>query len=237
MRELKITHLYPELLNLYGDKGNIASLKCRAEWRDISVVVTEVSAEDKIDFENTDILFLGGGGDRELKTVLNCLTPFKNELSDYIEKGGVMITVCDGFPLLGKNLVVGNETVEGLGILDITTALSEERLIGDVLAECDIDGESFLVSGFENRAGVTDIKGETPFLKVVSGNGETDGVIKNNLFASYFHGPLLPKNPELCDIILKRALVKKYGDAELTPLDDEFENEASEVMRKRLLKG
>jgi len=237
MRELKITHLYPELLNLYGDKGNIASLKCRAEWRGITTTVVKTAPGDTIDFENTDILFLGGGSDKELKEVLNCLLPYKSALSDYVEKGGVMLCVCEGFPLMGKSLVIDEEQVEGLGILDIITTASEKRLTGDVLLDCSIDGNDFQVAGFENRAEIIDISNEKPLGKVVSGNGETDGAVKNNLFASNLHGPLLPKNPVLCDIILKRALLKKYGDAEgFAPLDDAFEEEALSVMTKRLIK-
>lgn len=235
MRELKITHLYPELLNLYGDKGNIAALKCRAEWRDISVSVTEVRPGENIDFENTDILFLGGGSDKELKNVIELLLPEKEKFVAYAENGGVILAVCEGFPLLGKTLVIGDENTEGLGVLDIISEKSGKRLTGDVMLKCDIDGEKFNVTGFENRELTVNTKDKTPFGKVVKGNGEADGIIYKNVFASFLHGPLLPKNPRLTDILLKRALVKKYGETgAFSTLDDSVENEASSVMEKRI---
>lgn len=236
MRELKITHLYPELLNLYGDSGNIAAMKCRAEWREISVSVKEVLPKENIDFENTDILFLGGGSEKELEAVLELLLPQKEQFAEYVKNGGVVLAVCEGFTLLGKSLEISGKQKEGLGILDITSKTTEKRFTGDVATECEIDGEKFIVIGFENRNYVTEIFDKTPLGKVVSGNGETDGVLENNVFASGLCGPLLPKNPKLTDILLKRALVKKYGEAESFPmLCDETEKEALEVMRKRLL--
>ena len=237
MRELKITHLYPELLNLYGDKGNIASLKYRAKWRGISVTVDEVLSGENADFENTDILFLGGGSGKEIKTVLEYLLPQKEKIKEYAENGGVIFAVCEGFPMLGKTFVTDGKTSSGLGILDVSFSYSEKRFTGDVAENVSIDGEEFVVTGFENRDYIVEKSEEAHFGKVISGNGEYDGAVKNNVFASCLHGPLLPKNPKLCDVLLKRALVKKYGDAELKPLEDDFENEASEVMKKRLLKG
>ena len=236
MRELKITHLYPELLNLYGDKGNIASLKCRAEWRGISASVTEVKRDDELNLEDTDILFLGGGSEKELETVLNLLLAQKEKIISYAENGGVLLSVCEGMTLLGNSLEIFGKQTNGLGILDIKTTSSNKRKTGDVAGECDIDGEKFIITGFENRAFDVDCSKEMPFLKVICGNGETDGALKNNVFASCLHGPLLPKNPKLCDILLKRALEKKYGEVgEFPSLDDGMENEASSVMQKRLI--
>ncbi len=138
---------------------------------------------------------------------------------------------------------MGDETVPGLEILDIDTHRGEGRLIGNIVLECEIDGEIFRLVGFENHGGRTDIKNETPLGKVLKGYGNDgksgfEGVLKNNVFATYLHGPLLPKNPQLADIILKRALIKKYGAdgaADFKPLSDGFEHEASRVMQERLL--
>ena len=234
--ELKIAHLYPELLNLYGDKGNIVSLTKRAQWRNIKVSVTEYTIKDEIDFNNTDILFIGGGSDKEQLVVSKQLSKVKIKVADYVENNGVVVAICGGFQLMGKYYKIKNETVEGLGILDMYTEYSESRLTSDVIVETD-----FLdcpVVGFENHAGRTYINNHTPLGKVVygSGNNENDGVegvIYKNLLGTYLHGPLLPKNPQLCDYIIKKALQNKYGDVELQDLDDSIEISANNYIVNR----
>lgn len=243
MKTLHITHLYPDLLNLYGDRGNIATLVKRCAWRGIETNVQEITENALPDLENTDILFLGGGSDREQALVCSKLLRIKKELKEYAERGGVIIAVCGGYQLLGNFYQMGEETVEGLGILDIDTHRGSNRLIGNIVLECSIDGEKFRLVGFENHGGRTDIKGETPLGKVLSGFGNNgvsgfEGVLKQNIFATYLHGPLLPKNPQLADVILKRALKQKYGvegTADFGALEDTFEQEASRVMQNRLL--
>ncbi len=242
-KQLNITHLYPDLLNLYGDRGNIATLCMRSAWRGIKASVTEVVGDALPDLLKTDILFLGGGSDREQGLVCQKLLNMKDELKAYAENGGVIVAVCGGYQLLGNFYQMGDETVPGLQILDIDTHRGEGRLIGNIVLECEIDGETFRLVGFENHGGRTDIKDETPLGKVLKGCGNDgksgfEGVLKNNVFATYLHGPLLPKNPQLADIILKRALIKKYGAdgaADFKPLSDGFEHEASRVMQERLL--
>lgn len=229
--EINIVHLYPDYLNLYGDRGNIAALCYRLEKRDINAVVTNIEGDGSLSLKDCDILFLGGGSDREQKIVCDKLLAHCDEIRNYIENGGVCIAVCGGYQLLGNFYQLKDETIEGLKILDTDTKRSDgKRLISNVILSCNIDGIDFKIAGFENHGGRTDIKNHTPLGKVVYGYGNNgvsgyEGVLYKNVFATYLHGPLLPKNPVLCDIILKRALKKKYGeDITLSPLDDEFEN-------------
>ena len=229
---LKIAHLYPELLNLYGDRGNIISLKKRAEWRGIDVEVKEYKLADEIDFENIDILFIGGGSDREQLLVCQRLKEIKKDFKNYVENNGVVTAICGGYQLLGKYYKMKEETVEGLDILDIYTESGEGRLIGNVVIETEFLDRPIV--GFENHGGRTYIKNHNPLGKVVYGNGNNDndkaeGVLYKNVIGTYLHGPLFPKNPHLCDYIIKKALQNKYGEVELEELDDSVEFAANEL--------
>lgn len=247
MGEFKITivHLFPDLLNLYGDKGNIEALRKRLVWRGIDAEVKECTCDNPyINFDETDIFFLGGGTDREEKIVLEKLLEHKKEFHSFAESGGTILAVCGGFELLGKELKYTDETTEGLGILDIYTDLSnsKKRLIGDVIIECE--GLSEKVVGFENHGGRIDIKNHTPLGHVLKGFGNNieskfEGVVYKNVTATYLHGPLLPKNPELCDRILSQALKHKYKTFKnLSPLDDDFETAAkTHIVKKYLQKS
>lgn len=234
--ELKIAHLYPELLNLYGDRGNIISLKKRAEWRGIDVIVNEYKLDDEIDFENTDILFIGGGSDREQLLVCQKLKEIKDKFKDYVENNGVVTAICGGYQLLGHYYKMKNETVDGLGILDLYTESGKGRLISNVVIETDFLEHP--VVGFENHGGRTFINNHTPLGKVLYGNGNNgndgyEGVIYKNVIGTYLHGPLFPKNPHLCDYVIKKALQNKYGDIELQELDDTTEIAANDYIVNR----
>lgn len=234
--ELKIAHLYPELLNLYGDRGNIISLVKRAEWRGIDVSVTEYKLDDEIDFESTDILFIGGGSDREQFLVCEKLSESKKEFKNYVENNGVVAAICGGYQLLGQYYKMKDEVVEGLGILDMYSENGDSRLIGDVIIETDF--LEYPVVGFENHGGRTFINNHAPLGKVIYGNGNNgndgyEGVIYKNVIATYLHGPLFPKNPHLCDYIIKKALQNKYGDVELQDLDDSIEITANKYIVNR----
>ena len=239
--ELKILHLYPDLLNLYGDKGNIECMKKRLEWRGIDVTVQEYTNDSSgLDLSDVDIVFLGGGSDREQKIVCSRLLAYKGKIKEYVENDGVFVAVCGGYQLMGKEYRMENETVEGLGILDISTVLGKKRLIGDCVIKSElIDGE---IVGFENHGGRTDIGNHTPLGKVVCGYGNDEksgyeGVVCKNVVATYLHGPLFPKNPKLCDYILEKALNKKYpGSGQLTPLDDTMEITANKYICDRCKK-
>ena len=240
--EINIVHLYPDLLNLYGDKGNIACMQKRLEWRGIKANIVQCTNEDhSIDLNTADIIFVGGGSDREQEIVCGLLLKKKDELIKYVESDGVLLAVCGGYQLLGKYYQTAESKIEGLGILDIYTDAGPNRLIGNVLFSNDRLTKPIV--GFENHAGRTFIGNYTPLGKVVYGHGNTgdsgyEGVIYKNVTATYLHGPLLPKNPQLCDMLLTSALKRKYPDfTELIPLDDTLENKANDYISERFVKN
>lgn len=233
--EINIIHLYPDLLNLYGDKGNIACMQKRLEWRGIKANVLQCTNKDSnIDLKSADIIFVGGGSDREQEIVCNKLLEKKDEIKEYVDDNGVLVAVCGGYQLLGKYYQTSNTKIKGLGILDIYTDAGETRLISNVVLECDKFSQPIV--GFENHAGRTYIGDCTPLGKVKFGNGNTggsgyEGVLYKNVIATYLHGPLLPKNPQLCDYILTCALKRKYPEFQsLSLLDDKLENTANEYV-------
>ena len=237
--EINIIHLYPDLLNLYGDRGNIACMQKRLEWRGISVNVRTCTNKDhSIDLSGADIIFVGGGSDREQEIVCNLLLKKKDELVKYVESDGVLVAVCGGYQLLGKYYKTATTKIEGLGILDIYTDSGDTRLISNVVLESD--KFDMPIVGFENHAGRTYLgDGMTPLGRVKFGNGNTvesgyEGVIYKNVIATYLHGPMLPKNPHLCDYILECALKRKYPEFEgLSPLDDELEVKANKYISEK----
>lgn len=225
---LNILHLYPDLLNLYGDKGNLASLTHRLTWRGMDASVTVCNQEDTPNFSDCDIVILGGGADKEQESVCELLADKAEALKAYVESNGVMLATCGGFEMLGT-----------LGVLDIQTEVGEKRLISDVILKSDLTDTP--ICGFENHSGRIDIGNYTPLGKVLFGNGNngtdgTEGLVYRNLIATYLHGPLLPKNPQLCDWLLLRALKKKYPNFEaLTPLDDSMESAANQYICRTFL--
>lgn len=234
--ELKIAHLYPELLNLYGDRGNIISMEKRAQWRGIDVQVKEYTLNDEIDFDNIDILFIGGGSDREQLLVCEKLKEIKENFKNYVENNGVVIAICGGYQLLGHYYKMKDETIQGLDILDVYTESGEGRLIDNVVIQTEFSNRP--VVGFENHGGRTFINNHTPFGKVLYGNGNNgtdnfEGVMYKNVIGTYLHGPLLPKNPHLCDYIIKKALQNKYGEVKLQELDDSIEFAANDYIVNR----
>ena len=242
MKQINIVHLYPDLLNLYGDKGNIETLRKRLLWRGIDANIIECTCNcPQIDFENADIIFLGGGSEREQNIVLSRLMEEREEFIRYVENDGCLLAVCGGFELLGKKIKTAQKEIEALGILDVVTDLtsSDNRLIGNVIIESQDICEKIV--GFENHGGRVDIGKHTPLGKVLKGYGNNgksgyEGVVYKNVIATYLHGPLLPKNPALCDVILSKALQKKYSDfSGLSPLDDEIETKANNYIVSILL--
>lgn len=237
-------HLFPDLLNLYGDKGNIECMRKRLTWRGIDCAVRPFTMEDAdFDLSDIDIIFLGGGSDREQKIVCHSLLEHKKELQDFVENGGSLVAVCGGYQLLGKYYKLEDETIDGLEILDIYTEQGKGRLIGNIVLETDLPQKPAVkIVGFENHGGRTYIGKHQPLGKVIYGNGNADrsgaeGVLYKNVVATYLHGPLFPKNPALCDYVLTNALRKKYPDfRELSPLDDTLENTANEYIAERFLK-
>lgn len=239
--ELDICHLYPDLLNVYGDVGNIIILKDRLLKRGINVNVHNISVGDSFNYKDYDIVLLGGGQDSEQTIVSKDLTSKRDEVKKYIEAEKVMLTICGGYQLLGEYYIGSNgEMIKGLDLIDIRTEKGDTRFIGDTICK-EIETNEYLI-GFENHGGRT-ILGEKvrPIGEVVvgygnNGNDKTCGCIYKNTFGTYFHGSFLSKNPKFADKLIKKALFNKYSeDVELEQLDDEFYDKAREVMLDRLI--
>lgn len=236
--KLIIGHLYPDLLNLYGDRGNIQCFQKRLSWRGIEPEVRAICAGDKIDFTQFDIVLLGGGSDREQEIVCHWLNKVKRSFRAYVEDGGVTLAICGGYQLLGNYYKTSQQTIEGLGILDIYTQWEAKRLTGDVVLKSDRFTNPIV--GFENHSGRTYIGDYNAFGSVVRGFGNTgqsgqEGVLYKNCIGTYLHGPLLPKNPEICDFLLTQALRRKYrGDITLEPLGDELEHRANQYICEKV---
>lgn len=237
--KVKIGHLYPDLLNLYGDRGNIQCLKKRCQWRGIEAEVQSFQITDKVDFSDLDIVLLGGGSDREQLLVCEKLKSIQKDCKGYVEDGGVLIAICGGYQLLGHYYDTGSEKVEGLSLVDLYTDHGEPRLISNIVIQND-QFEHPIV-GFENHGGRTYIGDNKPLGKVLFGYGNNDkdqaeGVLYKNVVGTYLHGPLLPKNPHICDYLIRNALERKYGVSELAPLDDSQELAANQYIVDRFVK-
>ena len=231
--ELKICHLYPDLLNLYGDRGNTVCMEKRLQWRGIDCRFTEVKYGDNDPLSDYDLIFIGGGQDFEQKLLMEDLQRGKgNNIKAAAEDGKTFLAICGGYQLLGHYYQMSDGTkCEYIGAIDVFTVAGEKRMIGNTACNSE---EAGTIVGFENHAGKTFLSGAVSSLGTVlkgSGNNGEDGregARYKNVFATYYHGPVLPKNPELCDLILKTALGRKYGIFELRPLDDSAENAAKE---------
>ena len=242
--ELKICHMYPDVLNLYGDGGNIRCLTQRLRWRGIESSVRLLPIGDTARLGDFDLVFIGGGQDFEQQVLLEDLHRGKDrEIRAAIEDGMPFLTICGGYQMLGSYY----ETHDGkrcdfIGALDLYTVGRSTRMIGNYCFECGPESGGSTVVGFENHSGKTWLgSGVKPLGKVLAGfgnNGEDggEGARYKNVFGSYSHGPILPKNPELCDFILLTALTRKYGRAELSTLDDAAERAAHDEMVERVLR-
>lgn len=232
--ELKICHLYPDLLNTYGDFGNLLLFKQRAMARGIDVTISNVSIGDE--FGDYDFVFIGGGQDFEQSIVAADLLLKKPALAQYIETGGVCLAICGGYQLMGEYYSLPNgDKMEATSILPIYTKAGQNRLIGNVVV--DADGDTLV--GFENHSGRTYIGDLKPLGMVTYGNGnngedKTEGCIYKNTYCTYLHGPLFSKNPSLSDKLLLKALINRYGSAELEPIDYSLEINAKKELLQKL---
>ena len=203
--KITIGHLYPDLLNLYGDRGNIQCLMKRCLWRGIEAETIAYELDDRIDFSKLDIVLLGGGSDREQMLVCEKLKEIQKDFKAYVEDNGVVIAICGGYQLLGNYYKTDQGMIEGLKLVDMSTEQGKGRLIGNIVMQSDL---------FE------------------------EGVVYKNVIGTYLHGPLLPKNPQLADLLISRALEKKYGKKiELEKLDDSEEQEANSYIFHRFVKN
>lgn len=236
---MKIGHLFPDLLNLYGDLGNIRTLQKRLEWRGLPVNVENYTLKQAIDFSQLDIVVLGGGSDREQAIVCQRMKELKPDFQAFIEDGGVVLAICGGYQLLGHFYETSQGKIEGLGILNLDTVQKPGRLIGNIVLESELVSSPIL--GFENHGGRTNIYDHEPLGRVILGYGNDEsktkeGVVYKNVIGTYCHGPLLPKNPQLADWLLTKALARQGQRTDLMPLDDSLEEQAKADQLKRFLK-
>ena len=247
MKELNILYLYPDILELYGDFGNIQVLKYRLEKRAIKANVTPYSiGNDAPNFSDYDLVFAGGGADQEQGILSKDLVNYKANIKEAIKSGVFFLLICGAYQLFGKYYKdAEGDIIPGLSIFDYyTEALNDrkKRCIGNIVLNCNLNGKETKVIGFENHGGQTfDI--EAPFGDVLYGNGNKfgdtkEGFFLKNVIATYLHGPLLSKNPDVSDYIIKYCLDRKYNeDIVLEPLDDTFENLCRKQLLDRFLKA
>jgi len=243
MAQFTIAHLYPDMMNLYGDRGNLICLKKRLEWRGHECLIKSVGLGQDIDFESIDMVFMGGGSDREQGLVYEDLITRADGFFNAIEAGLPVLCVCGAYQLLGEAYIAADgKMLKGLGFFDFITRGSEPRLIGNVLLEARLNGCNTTVVGFENHGGRTylDDPRLEPFGRVVKGYGNNgqdggEGIKYKNLIGTYLHGPLLPKNPAVADFFIN-AMAERHGlSSEITPLKDNIENFAHQQVKFRIL--
>lgn len=261
MKEIKLLYLYPDMLELYGDYGNVQVLKYRCEKRGINLIVDRYSVEDNApDFRKYDIVFAGGGADNEQSILATDLVKYKENIKQAIDDGTFFLLICGAYQLFGQYYkgVDGNK-IPGLGVFKYYTEANSDRkkrCIGNIITEAKINGKVTKVIGFENHGGQT-FNVSNSFGKVVVGNGnkfkdKEEGYFQKNVIATYLHGPLLSKNPEIADYIIKYCLDRKYNEdllkdenekillkgiandtQELEKLNDSFEMEARKILLNR----
>jgi CobQ-like glutamine amidotransferase family enzyme len=238
--ELRLLALYPEQMNIYADRGNIVFLRRRCEWRGIGFAYAAAGPGDGFDPAAHDLLYLGGGQDRDqLAVAADMVGTKQGAMAAAVGDGATVLAVCGGYQLLGHSYQLEEERLPGLGLVDLETVRKPgPRLIGNVAIEVDLGTGPRIVAGFENHGGRTYLSaGVEPLGRVVKGfgnNGEdrTEGVQLNNLIGTYLHGPLLPKNAWLADHLISLALERRYGERpDLEPLDDTLEQAAHESAR------
>ncbi len=223
--------LYPDLMNIYGDRGNILTLVKRVEWRGLEARVLELGRGAAGAMDDVDVFFFGGGQDREQALIYDDLREFKQHaLQRAVGDGAQVLAVCGGYQLLGHYYQTADgERYDGIGLIDVKTEAGKKRFIGDVVVRTEIDGltPSTLV-GFENHSGRTFLgPAAKPLGKVIQGKGnngsdKTEGCMQDGIIGTYMHGSLLPKNPHLADHLIARALRRRGGGA-LSHLDDSAE--------------
>jgi lipid II isoglutaminyl synthase (glutamine-hydrolysing) len=244
--ELRVLALYPEQMNIYADRGNILFLQHRCEWRGIGFSYATAGPGEGVDPSAHDLIYIGGGQDRDQRLVAGDMLASKRAgLASAVADGAVLLAVCGGYQLLGHSYQLGDERIEGLGLADLETVREEgPRLIGNVAIEVDLGEGPLTVAGFENHGGRTHL-GPTaePLGKVLKGFGNNgrdglEGVRRSNMFGTYLHGPLLPKNSVLADRLIALALARRAGaEPELAPLDDALEDAAHASARAAAMRG
>jgi len=232
---LRVCALYPELMNIYADRGNIAVLRARCEWRGMDFELGSVTVGEDLDPAAHDLFYIGGGQDRDQAAVAQDMAQGKSEaMHAAADRGAAVLAVCGGYQLLGHSYTMGDEELPGIGLVDLRTVREDgPRLIGNCAIEADLGDGPRVIAGFENHGGRTHLgAGAEPLGRVLSGHGNNgvdgfEGVRRGNVIGTYLHGPLLPKNIWLADRLIEMAL-----DIELEPLDDEMEDAAHASARR-----
>jgi CobQ-like glutamine amidotransferase family enzyme len=231
---LRVCALYPDLMNIYADRGNLLVLERRCRWRGIGFELSSSGLGEALDPDAHDLLYLGGGQDRDQRLCAEDLLETKRDaLREAAAREAVVLGVCGGYQLLGDSYALGDDQIEGVGLLDVSTVrVDGPRLIGNVAIEVRLDGDApaRVLAGFENHGGRTSLgAGQAPLGRVLRGNGNDgasgfEGARSANTIGTYLHGPLLPKNAWFADWLIARAL--RIDETELAPLEDELEREA-----------
>ena len=238
MPELRVCALYPDLMNIYADRGNLLVLERRCHWRGIGFSVTASGLGDRLDPDGADLFYLGGGQDRDQKLCALDMAEIKrNALHAAATRGAVILAVCGGYQLLGHSYQLGAETLPGVGLVDLVTVRSDApRLIGNVAIEVELEpGAKRVLAGFENHGGRTRLgPGAAPLGRVLKGHGNNgedrwEGVRRDNVIGTYLHGPLLPKNAWFADWLIETALGRRKP---LESLDDRLEADAHAEARR-----
>jgi CobQ-like glutamine amidotransferase family enzyme len=236
---LRVCALYPDLMNIYADRGNIAVLRARCEWRGLGFELSASGIEEELDPAGADLFYMGGGQDRDQAAVARDMVATKRDaLHAAAERDAVVLAVCGGYQLLGHSYQMGEEELPGVGLVDLHTVRGDgPRLIGNCAIEADLGGAddrgARVIAGFENHGGRTHLgPGEKPLGRVLNGHGNNgvdgfEGVHRRNVIGTYLHGPLLPKNVWLADRLIELAL-----GVELEPLDDAMEDAAHRSARR-----
>lgn len=246
MQTIRLIHMYPNMLDLYGDSGNVEIINYRCKMRGIKLeVCSHTIGDDVSDFSGYDIIYLGGGADLEQQILAQDLLKCKASIFDAYKNGTFFLMICGGYQLMGQYYKdSNNEKIPGLALFDYYTVAftdKSKRCIGNIVIETELDGEKYKVIGFENHGGQTR-NVTSPFGRVLAGNGncfsgEAEGYIEKNVVATYLHGPLLSKNPKLCDYIINYVMTRKTGKKyQAAPINDRLEQECREQLFARLLK-
>ena len=246
MTSLRLLTLYPDQMNIYADRGNILFWQRRCEWRGIGLEHSSAGPGEPIDPGAHDLIYIGGGQDRDQRLVAADMVATKREgLTAAVGDGAVLLAVCGGYQLLGHSYQLGEERIAGLGLADLETIRGEgPRLIGNIAIEVDLGTGRRVLAGFENHGGRTRLgESTTPLGKVIRGHGNDgksgwEGVRRDNLFGTYLHGPLLPKNAWLADRLIQLAIARRVGsEPDLEPLDDELEDAGHASARAAAMRG
>jgi lipid II isoglutaminyl synthase (glutamine-hydrolysing) len=240
--KIVVGHLYPDYLNIYADRGNIAVLGRRAAWRGIGFDYRTIGLGEPVQAGEHDLYYVGGGQDREQALIAPDLASKGDALREEVAQGAAFLAVCGGYQLLGRYYRDrSGAELPGIGLLPHYTVAGERRMIGDVLLQCELErGRQRTLAGFENHAGRTYLdEGAEPLGRVLAGfgnNGEdgSEGSRLGSAIGTYLHGPLLPRNPWLADWLIARALARRLGEPpDLEALPDDFESAAQEVSAER----